>query len=87
MVVAVVGTAGATVTVGSASAAAALSARNRSNSLLVSDSSGTVAVTPEVGWKKQIHHITPLQILRITCWSATAEWKGLHHILQLQNWS
>jgi hypothetical protein len=37
------------VTDGSASAAAALSARNRSNSLLVSDSSGTAPVPPDVG--------------------------------------
>lgn len=66
MVVVVAATADATVTVGSASAAAALSARNRSNSLLVSDSSGTVAETPEFGCKKQIHHII-LQILCIAC--------------------
>jgi hypothetical protein len=65
-VVVAVATADATVTVGNASAAAALSARNRSNSLLVSDSSGTVAETPDVGCKKQIHHII-LQILCITC--------------------
>lgn len=62
MAVVVAATADATVTVGSASAAAALSARNRSNSLLVSDSSGTVAATPEAGCKKQIHYIS-LQIL------------------------
>ena len=64
--VVVAATADATVTVGSASAAAALSAKNRSNSLLVSDSSGTVAETPEVDCKKQIHHII-LQILCIMC--------------------
>jgi hypothetical protein len=64
--VAVVATGEATVTVGSVSATAALSARNRSNSLLVSDSSGTVAVTSEVGWKKQVCHIIFLQILCVT---------------------
>lgn len=64
--VAAVATADATVTVGSASAAAALSARNRSNSLLVSDSSGTVALTPEVGCKKQTCHTIHPQVLRIT---------------------
>lgn len=92
--VVVAGTADATVTVGSASAAAALSARNRSNSLLVSDSSGTVAETPEVGCKKQIHHIIPLQILCITCQLAacessglaqTVKYKELYHILQMKN--
>jgi hypothetical protein len=48
-VVAVVVTADPAVTAGSASTAAALSARNRSNSLLVSDSSGTVTAPPDAG--------------------------------------
>jgi hypothetical protein len=43
------------VTAGSASAAAALSARNRSNSLLVSDSSGTVTAPPDAGYKNHKH--------------------------------
>ena len=39
------------VIVGKASAAAALSARKRSNSLLVRDSSGAFPLPPAAGWK------------------------------------